>query len=210
MNFNIDKDLKVAEPTLMPYQNQPFNGDTYVCEEFIRLKTLFNITHIVETGTCLGYTTKWFCENFKQVKTVEINNTYFNIAYENRLSAFENVEMFLGDSVDKLEYMLDENHKNTIVFLDAHWGDNCPLERELDIIASKNATPIIVIHDFKVPDNAELGYDSYNNQPFTYEWLEQKFINIYSKDKFDCYYNSMICGAQRGVIFLLPNTLKPK
>ncbi len=46
---------------------EPFNSDKIVEKEIIKLKELFNVKAVVETGTYFGVTTKFFCENFDLV-----------------------------------------------------------------------------------------------------------------------------------------------
>ena len=41
------------EPVLMPYQTLPFNGDTFVEEEFLKLKERFNLSTAIEGGLSL-------------------------------------------------------------------------------------------------------------------------------------------------------------
>jgi len=196
------------EPLVMPFQDKPFNGDTTITREFLALKEKFDIKVAIETGTCLGYTTLWLAENFEMVKSVESHPEYFAIA-KNRLKDMTNVELVQGKSELNLPSMLVDGMRS-IFFLDAHWGEACPLEEELDIIAWYTETehpilePIIAIHDFQVPDNPDLGYDSYKDQPFTFEWLKRKFDGIYGEGNYTHYYNSELEGAQRGIIYVIP------
>lgn len=196
--------MNIKEPLLMPFQNLPFNGDGNIVDNFLMLKNKFNISVAIETGTCLGYTTKWLSDNFKRVKTVEVSPLYYDIAKTNRLSGKSNIMMVLGKSEEKLKSMLIDTGDDTIIFLDAHWGNHCPLQQELDIIAEIGIRPCIVIHDFLVPDHQEFGYDSYKGQPFTYDWLKDKFVKIYGANGYEYFYNDKADGAMRGVIYLMP------
>lgn len=195
-----------SEPVLMPFQDQPFNGDTTITREFLALKKKFDIKVAIETGTCLGYTTLWLAENFDKVKSIEYNADYLAIA-QNRLKDMYNVELIHGKSQLNLPSLLGDGER-TIFFLDAHWGSECPLEEELDIITWSThcspTQPIIAIHDFQVPDNPDLGYDNYKEQPFTFEWVKPKFDAIYGQGKYNHYYNSELEGAQRGIIYVVP------
>ena len=91
-------------------------------------------------------------------------------------------------------------------YLDAHWYDHCPLKNELQLIKKFNLKPIITIHDFFVPGSKKLGYDSYNGQSFTYEWLKEDLDAIYDK-KYSYFYNNDIDseGAMRGIIYVFPD-----
>jgi len=191
------------EPLIMPFQEQPFNGDKYIQKEFLKLKKKYNITTAIETGSALGYTTKWLAENFDKVKAIEVNATYFALA-ASRLTDYENAQVLLGDTVATLQSILSDVKDDTIFFLDAHWGLACPLESELQQIATVGIKPVITIHDFQVPDHPELGYDEYDGHPFSFEWLKPRFDAIYGENGYEGYYNEKAEGAMRGIIYICP------
>ena len=194
------------ESLLMPYQNQPFNGDIYIQQEFLNLKKKFGILHTIETGTCLGYTSKWLVENIGCLHSIEINKEYLAFASERLKPYFQRYELILGSSSEILPSVLSRVDNRTIVFLDAHWGDFCPLKDELKIIAQSGLKPVIAIHDFVVPDKPEFGFDSTQGQPFTYEWLKPEFDLIYGENNYNHYYNTGLHeeSAKRGIIYLTP------
>ena len=194
----------IKEPTLMQHQEGALNCDKYAQLEFLRLKELHNLEYAIETGTCLGYTTDFLCTNFIEVKTIEINATFINIAKDNRLNKYQNCKMFFGDSATQLGIMLEGMTDKTFIFLDAHWGNHCPLKDELKQIANSKIKPIIAIHDFLVPNHPELGYDSINGQAFTYEWLKEDIDAIYGVNQYEYHYNTISTGANRGIIYITP------
>ena len=63
----------MSVPILMPFQDLPFNGDSFVCKEFLKIKEQLGITVAVETGSCMYSTTKWLGENFNRVHTTELS-----------------------------------------------------------------------------------------------------------------------------------------
>lgn len=197
-------------PTLMPFQLAPFNADKHIEQEFLKLKKEFNITTVIETGCCLGGTTIWLAQEFDRVFTIEVNKTWLKIAI-NRIEAAAvggKVKAYLGKS----EQVLDDIIKiysltdKTMLYLDAHWSESCPLLDELKSIAQNKIKPVIAIHDFMVPNEPELGYDSYAGQPFTLEWIKPSIEAIYGVDGYEYYYNSAekSAGAKRGIIYLTP------
>jgi hypothetical protein len=190
---------------LMPHQYEPFNGDHYVQAEFLKLRDQFKIKTAVETGTCLGSTTLWLSEHFKNVFTSEISEEYLRFAL-NRFEGKNNIRAFLGDSASALkDCILPHCGDDTIIFNDAHWGDSyCPLQDELKAIAERGIKPIIAIHDFQVPDHPELGYDCIGAQPFNYEWLKPCFDAIYGENGYNHYFNSLATEIKRGLIYLVP------
>ena len=203
------------EPNLMPFQDQPFNGDTFVQAEFLKLKDKFNIDRVIETGSCLYSTTKWLGENFESVKTIEINEDYSKYGIH-KVKDMPNVTAIVGvSSVEWLNQVASVYESNPYIihnflhlfFLDAHWEENCPLLEELEAISKLRTTqkPVIVIHDFKVP-NQNLGYDTYNGQPFELDWIKSKLEMIYGVDGYDYYYNSEETSTEikRGLIYITP------
>lgn len=202
--------MNEEQPILMPFQDEPFNGDTFACEEFLKLKEQYNIKYAIETGSCFYTTTKWFAENFEQVFTVEINPDFAKHG-KHKIADKNNVCAVIGDSVGFLKTLKDEpfaipDDASCIYFLDAHWLNHCPLIEELDVISKiKQHPPVIVIHDFKT-DNPELGYDSYNGQDFDWEFIK---YSVYVLElEFNCvyeyHYNKEATGAKRGIIYLTP------
>lgn len=185
-----------------------FNGDSYISNTFLNLKNVFNIDTVVETGTYRGDTTIFLCEHFKNVYSIEVRRDNYEFALNKLRFLKLSPNLIWGKSEDVLKSIIVNNKitDRSIFFLDAHWYE-CPLQRELEIIAECNIKPIIVIHDFVVPYSKTLGYDEYNDQPFTYEWLKPYFDRIYGVGKYNYWYNSDIFsgGRKRGVIYLSPS-----
>ena len=202
------------QPNLMPFQELSFNGDTYINDEFLKLKQKYNLTTAIETGSCFYSTTKWLGENFDKVFTVEINEDFAKHG-RHKIENMPNVTADIAESVQWLKELFAWTSKTVgvddrcIFFLDAHWYGSCPLLGELDAIYGLVTTqpPVIVIHDF-FTGNPQLGYDEYNGQPFTYEWIKPSIEKI--EKTFDCTYghhfNEHAVGAMRGVIYLYPLT----
>ena len=196
--------LKVKEPILMQNQESPLNADIFAQEEFKRLQKHLGLKYAVETGTCLGYTTKFLSEFYEQVRTIEINDEFREIALQNRLSDCSNVFCFKGSSSDLLLGVLSGLDDSTFIFLDAHWGNHCPLKDELRQIKESGIKPVIAIHDFFVPNHPELGFDEIHGQPFTYEWLKEDIDAVYGEGGYAYFYNSESEGAKRGIIYIYP------
>ena len=74
------------------------------------------------------------------------------------------------------------------------------------MIKKFNLKPVITIHDFYVPGSKNLGYDTYNNQSFTYEWIKEDLDLIY-ENNYSYFYNNDIDseGSKRGIIYIFPN-----
>lgn len=183
-----------------------FNGDKFISHTFLTLRDLFKIDTVIETGTYEGDTAGFLFENFKTVYTIEGHkqNYDFSLYRLNSLKLYPNVIFGKSEEVLK-DLIIDKNiTSKSIFFLDAHWWD-CPLQKELDIIAECKIKPIIAIHDFVVPNSTTLGYDVYGDQPFNFEWLKPHFDKIYD-GQYNYWYNNdtLSEGAKRGIIYLVP------
>ena len=190
---------------IMAFDTKPFNEDKFMMEEFLMLKKEHKIKTVVETGTFHGVTTKWFCDNFDNVLTVEVNAEFHKKAEEN-LADCENVKMYLGSSVNILENLLPSlSDKGLLMFLDAHWYSN-PLIGELQAIAKAKKKPFLVLHDFKVPDK-DFAFDSYNGQDYEWSWVEPYIKEIYGEGGYDHYFNKEATGARAGCVFVKPKAM---
>lgn len=112
-------------------------------------------TGIVETGTYLGYTSKWFMESYRRLPffTVEVNPEYATKAM-----TLNNVRA-IQDNSAKVLPMLDVGVR-PFYFLDAHWEKQWPLENELQW-ATGFKDPIICVHDFD--DKTGAAFDPHND-----------------------------------------------
>lgn len=197
----------------MPFQDLPFNGDSFMEKEFLRLRDKYNLNVAVETGSCLYSTSKWLGDNFKIVHTIELSEEYSKHGIY-KVADMPNVNTHLGDSVMHLKRLCDVLTQNdkVIFFLDAHWGENCPLLAELDVLTNMKLAlpPIIAIHDFYTKDE-KLGWDEYNGQRFDYTWIQPKVQAL--EQSFDCrynhFYNTEAINGMRGVIYLTPDVSTP-
>lgn len=198
-------------PQLMPFQTEPFNGDNFVEQQFIYLKKTFNLQVAIETGSCCYGTTKFLAETFNKVLSIEINPDNAKIGLNSILNK-KNVLACLGDSEIVLENIVTNYIKKEdrcIFFLDAHWGTEFPLLKELEIISNLKVIqpPIIVIHDFYTNDN-NLNYYTFNNTVLNYSYINNS-IQILQKNmkvKYQYYFNEFnkAAGAKVGVIYLWP------
>ncbi len=179
-----------------------FNGDTFILDEFKKLIKDYGIKTVIETGTFAGDTTLALSDIVESVLTVELSDTYFSQNKE-KFTSHKNITAIEGNSVDILSGIDPED---ALCFLDAHWNEYNPLLDELKAISGWQQQPIIVIHDFKVPDHPELGFDSYAGQDYDFAWIEKVLDEVYPEG-YAYYYNSQATGSMRGAIFIIPNRL---
>lgn len=198
--------LMPNEPILMPNQAKALNGDTFACNEFLKLKEKYNIKNLVELGSCVFGSTKWFGENFENVLTVEINAEFRNIGLK-RVSGAKNITSFLGDSIGMLPTMLKDCDNKTIIFIDSHWYNHFPLFDELKLIKQSKLTPVIIVHDCLVPNEPKLGYDSYEGVTISYATMKPYLDDIYGVDGYRYHYNTDAESTivKRGIFFCYPN-----
>lgn len=187
-----------------------FEGDTFLKEEVERLVKKWEVVSIIESGTYMGATSRELAKMAEHVFTIEINPPYYLQARE--VQCEKSPVYLLGNSSEIIggQFIVQSKFGNVFLLLDAHWQQYNPLIDELEVIAkarrgaNTNCKVIIAIHDFKVPDHPELGYDTYAGQDYEWSWIEQSIKNIYGEDGFTYHYNSEAAGAKRGVIFIEP------
>lgn len=191
----------------MQAEGSPFNGDEKMQDEFLALKVKYGISTVIETGTYKADTTLWLAEHFDIVYTVEVNETYHQIA-EQRLAGIKNVSLSLGDSVEFLNDIKDACGPDSIVFLDAHWYKN-PLLGELEVLARNGCKPVLIIHDFFNPEHPEYQFDKYPAQQVEYTWdyVKAHVEKIYGADGYEKYYNRESTGQPKiGCLFVVPKS----
>jgi hypothetical protein len=187
----------------MEEYKESFNGDIFLQEKFKSLVNEHTPDVIIETGTHKADTTVYLASFGTPVITTEINAEYFEFS-KKRLEKYNNVTALFGDSAKVLKENFETiRDKKIIAFLDAHWLSDMVLERELELFCDLKIKPIILIHDFYVP-NTNLGYDTYNGQRYEYDFFKPYFDKLYSQDNYKHSFNSQATGLQRGVIFLEP------
>ena len=193
----------VVVPRLMPFQEYPWNGDGYLAAEVLRLKDAHGLTKAIETGTCLGSTTCWLAENFDHVSTIDVNAEWQQIAYTRQLDIPGDVKFITNNSAKVLN--ISTFGDDWLVFLDAHWGPNCPLLEELEAIAKIGCKPYIVIHDFQVP-GTDFGFDRFpdSGYPFCLEAIAPHLDAIYGTGGWRHNYPTKVEGARRGWISIEP------
>lgn len=160
-------------------------GGSFTPEEFLEISSripIFNNLQIfIETGTHQGDTTRIASVVFVEVFTFEINKIFYEFA-KRKLSTLrcDNVNHLLGDSVELLDALLDNEHRSAFFFLDAHHHhvnttedvkmDNgtgkTPLMDELDIINKKypKVPGIICIDDVRLWRNDNEDWSSVNDK----------------------------------------------
>lgn len=77
----------------------------------------------VETGTCLGISTRVLARQFDKVVTIEIDPRLSEVTRQRMASeGFTNVSFVLGDSAGMLPVVLAAIDEPAMLYLDAHWS----------------------------------------------------------------------------------------
>jgi hypothetical protein len=204
--------MSITDKEYIERNMKGFEGDSIMLEKCKSIVTDNDIETIIETGTFLAGTTRVMSEWAKSVYTIEINKPNHEKAKTN-LQGFDNVHLIFGNSAEELDKLMSQQFvkrsekfngrkiPKVLFFLDAHFWDYNPLLDELKVISKYEADPFIAIHDFKVPNHPELGFDSYKGQDYDFDWIKKSVELIYGTE-YKVEYNSNAEGAKRGIIYL--------
>jgi hypothetical protein len=144
----------------------PLNGSPARLAAFEELKRRCSFDAVVETGTYRGESTVFFAAAGCPVYSSEVNPRYLGYAQVRLWSRF-NVHFCLGDSRQFLRRLIQDSTvpKDRVFFyLDAHWHDDLPLQEEVDLIFRHWTRPVVMIDDFKVPDDSGYQFDDYGGE----------------------------------------------
>lgn len=181
--------------------------DKYVYAEIAKLIKEYNINTIVETGTYRGWSAKKLAEFGLPVFTIEINKENYDMA-DSFLKDSKNVFRYLGSSPDVMDEILEERDlKNTLFFLDAHWGEYWPIHDEILTMKKYGIKPVILIHDFFVPDGngkAKFGYDVYKKQTLDYKFVKPSIDILYGGEENYTHYCIQEAEVDAGVGVFVP------
>ncbi len=152
-----------------------FHGDLYLMKVVDVIGK--HVVFFAETGTNVGSTLSYFAKKYPSVKCVscEPNPEAFELAQKNAGGA--NVELFNEMSQEFLE-RLKRNYSNELskpsaYWLDAHgYGFDWPLIHEMQFIMTYAKEYYILIDDFEVPGIPEFGFDVYQNQVCSHDYIK--------------------------------------
>jgi hypothetical protein len=160
MSLRLQLGSRPAEPRP---QLEPMNGQSARLRFTREIIERCGIVRVVETGTYQGSTTAFFATFGLPVITAEINPKFAAFSRE-RLNAWKNVELYESDSVQVLKKLVQENDGRsvpTLFYLDAHWAEHLPLREEAELAVANFSKAVLMIDDFKIPDDPGYGFDDY-------------------------------------------------
>lgn len=129
----------------------------------------------IETGTFTGGGISIALDcGFKKVISIEIDPRYY-YAVNDRYLGNDIVEIYLGDSIYWLPYILERTSKPCTIFLDSHLASGSslgtvevPLLKELEAIRNHS----IKNHTLLIDDVRGFGYDPSIDPNLSKEWLQ--------------------------------------
>ena len=141
------------------------NGQRFRCLLVAEMIYKLDPVAIVETGTYLGMTTEWLASFQLPISSCEAVAHNYGFARA-RFASTSNVHLVHGDSRTAVAGFLDgslkpQRDEPMLFYLDAHWFDDLPLDDEVRLIFARCPRAIVLIDDFKVPNDLGYGYDDY-------------------------------------------------
>lgn len=143
----------------------PFNGQLERQRIFSAIVDASGATTVIETGTFRGTTTEFMRSKVSRIVTIEGDLRNYGFS-RTRFLASPNVTVLHGDSRERLLDVLDKKicgslQPPLVIYLDAHWNEDLPLEAECEIVFSRQPDAIVMVDDFQVPGDPGYGYDDY-------------------------------------------------
>ena len=186
-----------------------FNGQAGRQNIFKEITRAVDIKQIIETGTYMGLTTTYMNrQSGLPVITAEANPQYFGYSRQ-RFKKNPSIVGHLNDSRSFLKHVLSENDapEGTLLFyLDAHWHDDLPLREEVEIIFSMHPNSVILVDDFKVPDDTGYTYDDYGNGNTLHLEYLKPIMPLGFRTFFPSLPSDQETGAKRGCVVFSQRT----
>lgn len=198
-------DILVGNPKYLSQDVIGFNGQLLRKKIFTDLVNLIKFDGIVETGTWIGNTAGYMSEaTGLPVYTCELEHRFYSIA-RMRLMDFKNITFELSDSRKFLKELASSelSKQNIFFYLDAHWYKNLPLREEIEIITNYWKNFVIMIDDFKVPNDEGYEYDDYGESDSLTLKLIADLLQIHELVPFfPSFPSSEETGSKRGCVVL--------
>jgi len=153
-----------------------FHGDEYLLILVDRLIT--SCDWFIETGANVGSTVAYVGRNYPEVTCISCEPDDY--AYERAIEHTQdlsNVTVFHESSIPFLRRLRHDYAEafphDVLLWIDAHGhGFEWPLREEVEFISSHFERGYMFIDDFQVPHNDEFGYDVYEGQECSLEYIE--------------------------------------
>ncbi|MFC4727902.1 hypothetical protein [Coralloluteibacterium thermophilus] len=135
----------------------PFGFDVTTALEFDYLIERYDCDVIIETGSNVGDTTEYLARAYpnRTIITCDVVDRYVDLV-RRRVGFMPNTIVEKMDSPDLIRKYAPR-FRRPLFYLDAHWYDAWPLERELALIN----VGVVCVDDFDI-GHPRFGFDSYN------------------------------------------------
>ncbi len=158
----------------------------------LEYKGKYNLSVLIETGTCYGGTIEALRNKFKKLISIEISPYLFSVVKE-KFKKYPHIDLFEGDSGELLPNILKNINEPCLFWLDGHYsGDetgkgefDTPIYKELDAIYATKYKHVIIIDDARLfvgkndyPTISELTAYVYNKNPQALVAVEMDLIRI--------------------------------
>ncbi|MFI9342459.1 hypothetical protein ACIG0D_14455 [Streptomyces sp. NPDC052773] len=200
---SITKPIRTMRPWLYGPLPAALNGQRFRQNLFRSLVRELQPRAVFESGTYCGGSTQFLWHvSGAPVFTVEKNRGFARCA-QRRFRGNPEVRVLNADSRDALRTLRDSAgfpRSRVLFYLDAHWEKDLPLREEVDIITKAWTDSVIVIDDFKVPDDDGYEFDTYGDLQLSMDYLGE---TVAPYDTFwpNCP-SSMESGRRRGCVVL--------
>jgi hypothetical protein len=201
------------KPGLRAAFGGPFNGQSGRQQIFRDLLATKAFRAIIETGAYRGTTTEFMAqESGLPIYTVEAQRYIFHYA-QLRLREFPSVHLSFNDSRKFLETLATDPavpKQGVFFYLDAHWGEDLPLRREVELITQHWREVAIMVDDFQVNDDPAYTFDDYGPgkrlcldylAPLSAFGLQAFFPTLRGEDE---------SGKKRGSVVLVDQAFLPR
>jgi hypothetical protein len=146
----------------------------------------------VETGANVGTTLAYVAKRYPSIKCISCEPDSEAYVEAVRNASLANVSLFKESSQNFLERLRNQYadifQDNALYWLDAHgYGFKWPLKEEVSFITNHCRKGFILIDDFKVPGLDCFGYDKYEDQECSFEYISASLNPALS---YDLYYPS--------------------
>ncbi len=204
-NIEIALETLIENPSYVSSDDVGFNGQRLRKQIFTDLIHLIEFDAIIETGTMIGNTTGYMAEQSKlPIHSCESDRRFYLMA-KKRLAEFKNIHFVHGDSRQFLKALSRDvmPERSVFFYLDAHWNEDLPLREELKVISRTWERFVVMIDDFKVPNDDGYGYDHYRKK----RMLSLELISdLIKKDGLDPFFPAFPSedetGIKRGCVIL--------
>lgn len=158
-------------------------------QRIVKIKQKYDIEILVETGTYLGDMVWAQRKNFSQIYSIELSNTFANIA-KKRFRKFSNISIIEGDSGFVMPSLIELIKEKAIFWLDGHYSGGktacstkeCPIYEELEAIFKSEIEHILLIDDAR----CFVGENSYPTKEDLFAFILQKFPGSHIEIEDDC------------------------